>query len=90
MCAKSASAGTAEFIGNGILVSVGTDLVLPSPMGNPCPKFLPFFSKSSQAKLTYMIADRLSFYFVSFYCILTKSRIFSASIGVEIGQIALF
>ena len=34
MCAKSASTGTAEFIGNGILVSVGTDLVLPSPMGS--------------------------------------------------------
>ena len=33
MCAKSASAGTAKFIGNGILASVGTDLVLPSPMG---------------------------------------------------------
>ena len=33
-CAKSASAGTAEFLGNDMLLSVGTDLVLPSPMGS--------------------------------------------------------
>merc|ERR1712020_813459 len=33
-CAKSASAGTAEFLGNGMAVSVGTDLVLSSPMGS--------------------------------------------------------
>ena len=33
--AKSVSAGTDEYLGNDWLISAGTDLVLPSPMGRP-------------------------------------------------------
>ena len=52
-CAKSASAGTAKFLGNGMAVSVGTDLVLPSPMGNYV-----------EDCLTKMIKDHRRFIFV--------------------------
>ena len=49
---------------------------------NPCQKFLANLGFLKKAKVGFDIAERLKFQIGTFYCILTKSRIFFGSVDI--------